>query len=149
MKSSMKYWIGVVSRDHIENGRSGGFIQLCHGKEAPLRRIATGDRIVFYSPRQSMNAGTPLQAFTAVCDMLAEPAYRFDMGGGFIPYRRNTRFLESGIAPIAPLLGTLSFTRGQRNWGYAFRRGYFQMTADDYDVIATAMGVIDTDRVAA
>ncbi|MDH7795674.1 MULTISPECIES: EVE domain-containing protein [unclassified Beijerinckia] len=145
----MKYWIGVVSRDHIETGRAGGFIQLCHGKEAPLRRIAAGDRIIFYSPRQSMNAGASLQAFTALCEMLPELAYLYDMGGGFTPYRRNTRFLPSGIAPIAPLLNTLSFTRGQRNWGYAFRRGYFQITADDYVAIAAAMGVIETDRVAA
>ena len=145
----MKYWIGVVSRDHIEVGRAGGFIQLCHGKEAPLRRIAAGDRIVFYPPRQSMHAGAPLQAFTAVCDMRPEPAYLADMGNGFTPYRRNTRFLPSGIAPIAPLLDRLSFTRGQRNWGYAFRRGYFQITSTDYEVIATAMGVVDSDRVAA
>lgn len=145
----MKYWIGVVSRDHIEVGRAGGFIQLCHGKEAPLRRIAAGDRIIFYSPRQSMNAGAPVQAFTAVCEMRPEPVYLADMGNGFTPYRRNTRFLPSGIAPIAPLLNVLSFTRGQRNWGYAFRRGYFQITPADYEAIAAAMGVVETDRAAA
>jgi hypothetical protein len=31
-------------------------MQVCHGKSAPLRRIQSGDRIVYYSPRQRFGA---------------------------------------------------------------------------------------------
>jgi hypothetical protein len=48
---SRNYWIGVVSREHVQNGVKGGFIQLNHGKKAPLQRLHAGDRLVMYSPR--------------------------------------------------------------------------------------------------
>ena len=41
-----KNWIGVASAEHVERGIQDGFMQLCHGKEAPLRRLQPGDRIV-------------------------------------------------------------------------------------------------------
>jgi hypothetical protein len=52
-----RYWVGVVSREHVRRGVEGGFCQLSHGKEAPLRRLAPGDGFVSYSPRESMSAG--------------------------------------------------------------------------------------------
>lgn len=35
-----KYWILVASREHVLKGESGGFIQVCHGKCAPLKKDA-------------------------------------------------------------------------------------------------------------
>ncbi len=61
-----RYWIGVVSRDHVLRGVEGGFAQVCHGKERPLKRMHQGDWLIYYSPRISMGKGTPLQAFTAI-----------------------------------------------------------------------------------
>ena len=55
--------------------------------------------------------------------------------------RRDVRFLKAKDAPIRPLLGTLSFTRGRASWGYAFRRGSFAIDEADFRVIANAMGV--------
>ncbi len=40
-----------MSREHVQNGVKGGFIQLNHGKKAPLQRLHAGDRLVMYSPR--------------------------------------------------------------------------------------------------
>jgi len=51
-----QYWIGVASAEHVRRGRAGGFMQLGHGKQAPLRRVKPGDRIVYYS-RPSFSAG--------------------------------------------------------------------------------------------
>src|ERR1700722_19285540 len=45
-----KNWIAVASAEHVRLGRSDGFMQVSHGKSAPLRRIEPGDRVVFYSP---------------------------------------------------------------------------------------------------
>ena len=45
-----KNWIAVASAEHVRIGRSQGFMQVCHGKAAPLRRIQPGDGVVYYSP---------------------------------------------------------------------------------------------------
>ncbi len=61
-----KYWITVVSKDHIERGVAGGFMQANHGKAGPIRRMHTGDWVVFYSPKETYAGKEPLQAFTAI-----------------------------------------------------------------------------------
>jgi hypothetical protein len=47
----MKYWIIVASKDHLQRGLAGGFIQANHGKAAKLKRMSLGDWIIFYSPK--------------------------------------------------------------------------------------------------
>jgi EVE domain len=137
------FWIGVASRDHVMRGVKGGFCQLSHGKSSPVERLRPGDRIAYYSPREQMGDGEPVQAFTAIGEILPGDAYRADMGGGFKPVRRDVRFFKAHDVPIKPLLDTLSFTKGRTSWGYAFRRGSFRIEADDYRAIAKAMGVKD------
>jgi hypothetical protein len=135
-----KYWIGVASRDHVKTGTAGGFCQLCHGKAAPLRRLKAGDRIIYYSPRERMRDGAPVQAFTAIGEVEEGEAEPHDMGGGFLPYRRRVTFYKASDAVIRPLLPLLSFTRGRPQWGNVFRRGVFSIDRNDYDIIARAMG---------
>jgi hypothetical protein len=139
----MRYWIGVASRDHVDVGVAGGFCQLCHGKSAPVRRLAPGDRIVYYAPRTHMKTGDPVQAFVAVGEIAPGAPYPFDMGGRFIPMRRDVRYFAAKAAAIRPLLDRLSFTRGRKSWGYVFRRGIFEISAEDYAVIAAAMAAAD------
>lgn len=62
----MNYWIGVVSHEHVQRSVAGGFVQINHGKLAPLRKMKAGDGLVFYSPRGSHPNGAPLQVFTAM-----------------------------------------------------------------------------------
>ncbi len=145
----MRYWIGVASRDHVKLGEAGGFCQLNHGKSSPLRRMKPGDRIVYYSPRTEMNSGEPVQGFTAIGIVADREPYLFDMGGGFTPTRRDVRFFPSHDAPIRPLLDKLSFTRGRPSWGAAFRYGMLEIPAEDYALIARAMGVADEGAPAA
>ena len=137
-----RYWIGVASRDHVMKGVAGGFCQLGHGKAAPVKRLAPGDWIAYYSPRTALDEGEPVQAFTAIGRISAGRTLSGDMGGGFHPTRRDVGFLESAAeAPIRPLLDRLSFTRGKSSWGYAFRRSSFAVSAEDFLTIAEAMGV--------
>lgn len=137
------YWVGVASRDHVMRGVKGGFCQLSHGKPSPVERLKPGDRIVYYSPREQMGEGDPVQAFTAIGKIKKGEAYRADIAGGFKPVRRDVQFFKAKEAPIRPLLDTLSFTKGRVSWGYAFRRGSFRIEADDYRAIAKAMSVKD------
>lgn len=138
----MRGWLGVVSRSHARIGVAGGFIQLCHGKVAPLKRLAEGDVLVIYSPRTELNGGAPLQAFTALGIVGADDIVQVEMAPGFCPYRRSVRFLEAREAPIRPLLDRLSFTRDTPGWGMVLRRGQVPLTEKDVACIAEAMGVI-------
>ena len=44
----MKSWMAVASAEHVRNGRAQGFMQVCHGKAAPLRRLKPNDWVVYY-----------------------------------------------------------------------------------------------------
>ena len=136
-----RFWVGVASREHVVAAVRGAFCQLNHGKEAPVRRLQIGDSIVFYSPRERMEGGESLQAFTAAGRILDEVPYQVEQSKDFRPFRRKTEYFKSNDASIHPLLGELSFTEGHSNWGAAFRKGVFQMKREDYMKIAIAMGI--------
>ena len=134
-----KYWIGVASADHVTRGLAGSFMQVCHGKAAPLRRISHGDGVVYYSPTQILHAADGLQSFTAIGFAKDHLPYLVDMGQGFTPYRRDVGWAASNPAPIRPLLDNLDLTRGVRNWGYGFRFGFLAISCGDFNTIAVAM----------
>jgi len=64
--STQRYWIAVISQEHTLRGVAGGFTQVCHGKQAPLRRMKQGDYVVVYSPAITMHGKEKCQAFTAI-----------------------------------------------------------------------------------
>jgi hypothetical protein len=134
------YWVGVASAEHVWRGLSGGFMQLGHGKAAPVRRVKPGDHIVYYSPTVTLGGKDKLQAFTAIGRVKDGQPYVFDVGKGFKPYRRDVAWAKAEEAPIAPLLDKLEFTAGKTNWGYKFRFGLFPISAKDFREIAKAMG---------
>jgi EVE domain len=136
-------WIAVASAEHVRRGRAEGFMQICHGKAAPLRRIQPGDGIIYYSPTVTFGGKDRLQAFTAIGIATAEEPYQFDMGQGFQPYRRNVNWLAASETPILPLLDVLDFSAGIHNWGYQLRFGLFSISQHDADCIAAAMGMQD------
>ncbi|MFI4997730.1 MAG: EVE domain-containing protein, partial [Hyphomicrobiales bacterium] len=73
-------WIAVASAEHVGRGRAAGFMQVCHGKAAPLRRIRPGDRVAYYSPTTEFRGTDRLQAFTAIGIVREGEPYRVDMG---------------------------------------------------------------------
>ena len=84
-----RFWIGVVSKEHVLRGVEGGFCQLCHGKKAPLNRMKKGDYLLYYSPKYQMNDQEKLQNFTAVGKILDDTAYQVEMFEDFFPFRRD------------------------------------------------------------
>lgn len=135
----MADWIAVASAEHVEIGRRLGFMQVGHGKGAPLKRLHAGDRVAYYSPVRVFGGKDFCQAFTAIGTVRDERVYQGDMGGGFQPFRRDVDWFDAQEAPIRPLLESLAFIDGKTNWGYAFRFGLLKVSADDMDVIAAAM----------
>ncbi len=137
----IKYWLVVVSRDHVQIGKRLGIVQANHGKAAPMKRLKAGDMIVFYSPKVAFGGDEPLQKFTAVARVKEGEVYQGDMGGGFVLYRRDVEYVESEEADIRPLIEKLSFIEDKTHWGYMFRFGFFEIPEKDYSIIAHAMEV--------
>lgn len=143
----MRCWIAVASHEHVRIGRAGGFMQVCHGKGTPLRRLRPGDMVVYYSPTETFGAADGLQAFTALGAVQPGEPYQANMGNGFRPFRRDVAWVDGvRTAPIRPLLARLQFTAGQRNWGAPFRYGLVEIDAADLAVIAAAMGAGSDER---
>jgi hypothetical protein len=136
----MKFWVNTVSRSHVERGVEGGFTQANHGSAANLKRLAKGDRIVFYAPRTDYPKGQPLQMFVALGEITDEAPYQAEMTADFHPWRRKVHFFRAAEAPIAPLIDSLEFIQDKQRWGFPFRRGLFEISADDFMRIVDAMG---------
>lgn len=137
-------WIAVASAEHALRGRDHqpvGFMQVCHGKQAPLKRLRPGDVVAYYAPTQTMGGKDGLQSFVSVGEVQAQAPYAFDMGGGFVPFRRDVVYWPARAAPIAPLLDRLAFIENRQRWGYQFRLGLFEIPVADMRLIASAMGV--------
>lgn len=134
-------WVGVVSQAHVARGVAGGFAQVCHGKRAPLERMRAGDWLVYYSPSTEFRGGEPLRAFTALGRLLSEHAYEYDMGDGFVPYRKDVAYAaHAQAASLEALRAELHFIQRNPNWGMLARRGHFEIDAHDLELIASAMG---------
>ena len=136
--SAGKYWIAVASAEHVRRGRTQGFMQVSHGKEAPLKRVKPGDHVVYYSPTEVLGRKDGLQSFTAIGVVRDGKPYRAEMGR-FKPYRRDVDWAQAEEIPIRGLLGGLDFTAGKANWGYQLRFGLFEISAKDFRLIAEAM----------
>ena len=137
--ASARAWVGVVSRAHVQRGVAGGFAQLCHGKRGPLARMRPGDWLVYYSPSTEFGAGEPLRAFTALGRVTGADIYPFDMGGGFVPFRRDVAYERVHETPIRALAPRLAFVRDNPRWGMLARRGHFGIGPEDLEVIARAL----------
>jgi hypothetical protein len=142
----MKNWIAVASAEHVRKGQSSGFMQVCHGKEAPLRRLKPHDWVVYYSPTITYGGKDKLQSFTAIGKIAEREPYQVNMGNEFCPFRRDVLWFESQEASIMPLLNQLDFTKNKRNWGYAFRFGLIAINEHDMQQISIAMQVDNIRR---
>lgn len=138
-------WIAVASAEHARQGRAepaAGYMQVCHGKVAPLQRLRAGDRVAYYAPATTMRGADRLQSFVSIGTVLQGAPYAVDMGNGFVPHRRDVAYVaDAHEAPIRPLLAQLEFVEDPQRWGAKFRFGLFAISDHDMRVIARAMGV--------
>lgn len=136
----MKYWVGVVTKDHVTYGSQHGIVQIGHGKRSGLARMDAGDWLIYYSPRGAMASTVPLQEFTAIAQLPDNDLYEANELA-MKPWRRRATYKQCSSVPIRDLLDQLSFTAGKPNWGYVLRFGMLEIPQDDFKVIADAMRV--------
>src|SRR5437879_8079064 len=92
MNNAERYWITVVSKDHIKRGVESGFMQANHGKAGPLKKLHVNDWVIFYSPKVTYQGDEKLQAFTAIGQVTGGSVYQHKISDDFIPYRRDVHF---------------------------------------------------------
>ena len=137
-----KNWIAVASAEHARWGcakPASGYMQVGHGKLAPLKRVAPGDRVAYYSPTITFGIKDNFQSFVSIGVVKEGGPYAFDMGGGFIPYRRDVAYLPAREVSILPLLDHFEFVEDRQRWGNKFRFGLFAISDHDMRLIAETM----------
>ena len=139
--TAVRFWIGVVSYEHVQRGVEGSIAQFNHGKRAPAARMHQGDWLIYYSPRTSYPSGAPLQAFTAIGQITSEVPYQVTLPDGFQPFRHNVRYFPCRQVPIQEVLEDLTFLPDKQHWGARFRFGLLAVSREDFQRIACAMGV--------
>ena len=137
--NSTKYWIATVSKEHTLRGVAGGFMQVCHGKQAPLKRMKKGDYLIIYSSKITIKKKKKCQAFTAIGQVIDDNVYEYEMTENFKPYRRNINFLQCEESSIIPLINDLEFIPNKKSWGYPFRFGFFEIKENDFNRITSKM----------
>ena len=142
-----RHWIAVASAEHALRGRDESFMQVCHGKAATLRRLRGGDVVAHYAPAQTMGGKDRLQSFVSIGQVKPGAPYEVDMGGGFVPFRRDIAYWRATAAPIHPLLNRLQLIGDRQRWGYKFRFGLFDVPLADMRLIAQAMQAGDFDTI--
>jgi predicted RNA-binding protein len=136
-----KYWVNTVSFDHLQKGIEGGFTQADHGKAVNIKKLSKDDFIVFYSPKTRFENGELLQKFTAVGKVMDTETYQVEMNPAFHPWRRKLEFIKCQQVPVKDLIDKLEFIKDKKKWGFPFRRGLFQISGNDFKLIADAMNV--------
>lgn len=110
-----------------------------------VKSVSPDDWIVYYSPKEKIDGGRSVQAFTAIGQVAGEvdsvEVDSIEKGKG-THYRRDVRYLvHAKPAEVRPLLPELSFVKNQKNWGLAFRLSKREISSDDFHKIASAMGI--------
>jgi predicted RNA-binding protein len=134
-----KYWIATISKEHAQRAINGGFIQVCHGKEGPLKRMQKEDYILIYSSKITMEGNEKCQCFTALAKVIGDEVYAFQMTENFVPFRRNIQFMKANEVSILPLIENLEFIPNKKSWGYPFRYGFFEINENDFNFITSKM----------
>ena len=69
--TTRRNWIAVACALHARRGCAtpgAGYMQVCHGKVAPLQRIRPGDRVAYYAPTVTMGE-EPVQGLFGVAQV--------------------------------------------------------------------------------
>lgn len=134
-----KYWVIVASKDHVKHGMAEGIAQACHGKSSPLRRMRKEDAVIYYSGKQILGKPDKCQEFTAIGRVSDDEVYEFRVSEDFCPSRRRIEFMSATDISILPLIDELDFIKDKKSWGYPFRFGFFEISQNDFNLIASKM----------
>ena len=134
----MRYWIIVASRNHVQTGVQGGFAQANHGKSSSLKRMKSGDWVIYYSSKAVFGEEAKCQKFTAIGVIKDDRVYEGEMGD-WKPSRRDIAYRPCTEVSILPLIPDLGFIQDKKRWGAPFRFGMLEIPQADFERIAQLM----------
>jgi len=126
----MKHWIAVISLEHAQIAATSGFLQVCHGKAAPLKATCKGDEFFIYCPKTQMMGGTPLKKIMFRGYFKDDRVYQVEQFPGFHPWRKDVSFDAQFQAITLAFVDGMELTRNP-HWGMLARRGFFEISAHD------------------
>ncbi|RFM30932.1 EVE domain-containing protein [Chitinophaga silvisoli] len=133
------FWVVVTSRDHALDGAREGVVQVNHGKLAPLKRMAAGDKVLYYAGKMIYGQHELCQRFVALAVLADDGIFQYEVTEKFKPYRRKAEYKDVKEAEIRPLINSLEFIKDKEKWGYIFRTGFFEINKHDFDLIESHM----------
>lgn len=148
---AIRYWLGVVQREHVLRGVELGIAQLNHGSKQAVSEMRESDGLVYYSPRASWPDGQPLQEFTAIGRIADDTVFRAQDGATmanadgepYRPWRRRVDYDPFAVpTSIRPLVPVLDFTSASPNWGFQLRRGLIELSRGDFELIKAQMRAV-------
>lgn len=134
----MTHWIAVISRVHARIAAQSGFLQVCHGKAAPLRRTAAGDEVFIYCPREEMRGGARLKRVEYRCTMNDDRVYQVEQAPGFTPFRKDVTFDTGFEGRAIHDVADLELT-ADPHWGMLARRGFFEVSVHDAGLLRACL----------
>ncbi|EJF81414.1 Uncharacterised protein [Candidatus Bartonella washoeensis] len=84
----MKHWAAVILRAYARLAAEFGFLQVCHGKAAPLRQTSKGDEVFIYCPRNEMGTGQNLQTIEFQCVFTGNHIYQVEQAPHFYHFEK-------------------------------------------------------------
>ena len=140
--ATKRFWVNTVTLDHVGAAAAGGFTQADHGARTRLGHPRPGDEMVFYSPRTSLQQGTPVRQFTALATITGDEPYQGVVSDTFRPWRLAATFRPVTPVDAKSLVDALSFIPDPAHWGLPFRRGLFTISEADFAQIVARMGMV-------
>jgi EVE domain-containing protein len=140
-----RFWINIVSLDHVRKSVAGGFLQSSRGEKEGLDVVSRGDYVLFYSPRTQFRQGKPLQQFTALGMVQDGEPYRVTSGTSN-SWQYHMEFSDAEPTLLEPLVSDLAFIPDKEKWGLPYNKGLFQIERDDFVRIVQAMGVSESTQ---
>lgn len=135
---AIRYWLGVMHRENVRFGRVSGFAQARRDTHELFQAMGDADGLVYYSPRTDFE-GDPLKEFTAI-GYLADGEVHQESGKAWRPLQRRVDYDQTAVeTSIRPLVKLLEFSRDDPDWGYQLRRGLFEISRHDFELIRQQM----------
>ncbi|RYY34432.1 MAG: EVE domain-containing protein [Sphingobacteriaceae bacterium] len=138
MEHKTQYWIIAVSKDFLQHGIKGGYMQANDGKDTILGKLEKGDWLIFYSPKEVNGSDKALQAFTGIGQVADDEIYQSEPGDRK-PYKRNVTFYKCEDVSAESIINQLNFIENKQGWEKVFRFGFFEIPKADFEIIKNAM----------
>lgn len=127
----MSYRVVVASQDHCQRWMKEWFVQACHGKIRPMKKMSKWDIIFLYAPKKEFGKDEKLQAFVWMLKVTSDEIEQVEMFPWFTPYRKHTQTIATANIYLHDLKGKIAFFTDNKNIWLEMRKWFFQLPDED------------------